>query len=535
MPNSNIDDEWESFITSSHKSSDDTDSNFIASDAHYAAANNNNSSSNDEFVLNKLNNKMTFSSMCTTSAKQPHNVTDHQRQCKERVNTNSHLSETNATDALLSHPSSESSLALGDAPTPTDIYISTKSKIEYLNSEIDIKKLFWDIKIMPYSTPMDGIIKKQIKFNSLNLEELNLMQDRLKSETYYEEHVLKSINNPDGRIKFKDIRKLSVGIAKKDIMSYRSKKKSAFYNCFVMILRIKFDETFKEFHVKIFNTGKIELTGMQSDEIHSKVLKMIMEIMHSHVSDKMDYLQVNGMRKSDTILINSNFNCGFYINREALYSILKHKYNIDTIYDPCSYPGIQCKFYYNVEKNLHKGVSKSVGCCGGSGGGSGGGGLFSDNNNNNCVRSAEDHQIVENSPTPIVLSKKHAAQATQAAAAQAAISKDETETHCETNDETTTNDATANPKIIKVSFMIFRTGSVLIVGMCNENVLIDIYDYIKLLLQNEYSKIAQINQNPDVAASDPKMIKQIKIRKKTININFTTTGSNQNDSADVAI
>jgi hypothetical protein len=155
-----------------------------------------------------------------------------------------------------------------NVPKPTDIYISTKSKIAYLNRTIDLKQIFWDVPVIPYSTPRNGVIKKQIKFNSTTPEELNIMQEKLTQELYYEEQIITSINNPAGRVKFKDIRKLSVGISKKDIMSYRCKKKSAFYNCFVMILRIKIGQIFKEFHIKVFNTGKLEIPGIQTDEIY---------------------------------------------------------------------------------------------------------------------------------------------------------------------------------------------------------------------------------------------------------------------------
>jgi hypothetical protein len=48
--------------------------------------------------------------------------------------------------------------------------------------------------------------------------------------------------------------------------------------------------------------------------------------------------------------INSNFDCGFYINRDKLHGILRsEKYGIESAYDPCSYPGVKCKFYYNNE------------------------------------------------------------------------------------------------------------------------------------------------------------------------------------------
>ena len=93
---------------------------------------------------------------------------------------------------------------------------------------------------------------KQMKFNSIEKQELEEIQQHLKLESCVEENVMTSIDNPSGRIKFKDIRKISVGISKKDVLSYRSKKKSAFYNCFVLILRILDEGEFKEFHVKVF-------------------------------------------------------------------------------------------------------------------------------------------------------------------------------------------------------------------------------------------------------------------------------------------
>lgn len=221
-----------------------------------------------------------------------------------------------------------------EIPKATDIYISTKSKIAYLNREIDLKEIFWNIPIVPYAMPKNGVIKKQIKFNSTTQEEVDIIQENLKKELYFEEQVLTSINNPNGRIKFKDIRKISVGISKKDIMSYRSKKKSAFYNCFVMILRIKINDTFKEFHIKVFNTGKMEIPGIQNDTIYETVLSTILTTLQPHIKESLGYLQ-----KSDTVLINSNFNCGYYISREILFDILKQKYNIQCIYDPCFLSG----------------------------------------------------------------------------------------------------------------------------------------------------------------------------------------------------
>jgi TATA-box binding protein (TBP) (component of TFIID and TFIIIB) len=335
------------------------------------------------------------------------------------------------------------------APEPTPIYISTKSKIAYLQDPVDLT-MFWDIPVIPYSTPSNGVIKKQIKFNSKSAEELNIIQQRLQKEIYYDEQIMTHIDNPNGRIKFKDIRKITVGISKKDIMSYRGKKKQAFYNCFVMIIRIKIDGLFREFHIKVFNTGKLEIPGVQSDEMFETVLKNIISILQPYVSTQLSYKQT-----SDTVLINSNFNCGFYINRESLYDILKFKYNIQAIYDPCSYPGIQCKFYYNndLQHDMQNGMQ-----------------LSGDN-----VKNMKD--------------KKEKAKA----------------------------NALANINVIEVSFMIFRTGSVLIVGMCEENVLNDIYAFLTQMLKTEFEHICQ-----SIITSSMLKDKKKKVRRKVVMVMTTT-------------
>jgi len=333
-----------------------------------------------------------------------------------------------------------------ETPKASDIYISTKTKIAYLNKHIDLKDVFWNIPIIPYAEPCNGVIKKQMKFNSITEEELNNIKERLADEKYkyYEETIITNINNPTGRIKFKDIRKVSIGISKKDLMSCRTKKKSAFYNCFVLILRIKVEELFKEYHVKIFNTGKMEIPGVQTEKTFQSVLSLVIQILQPHISSELNYKE----NSEETVLINSNFNCGFFINREALNDILKYKYNIQSIYDPCSYPGIQCKFYYNPDKDNNSQTGSQI--------------------------SDENKELYKN--------------------------------------------------IKQVSFMIFRTGSVLIVGKCDEHVLILIYEFLKIILNNEFKNICQKNINlngePAVPFHHKDKDKKKKTRRKNITISI---------------
>ena len=146
------------------------------------------------------------------------------------------------------------------APDGDDLYISTTTKVMFLNQQIDIYKVFWNIPIVEYWRPQAGILKKQIKVVSNTPEEFAEYQAKLQGVPYYNENIIKQINNPSARrLKFKDERKITIGLSKKDIMNCRGKVKNAFYNCFAVILRFKYEGIFKEIHVKIFNTKSIHM------------------------------------------------------------------------------------------------------------------------------------------------------------------------------------------------------------------------------------------------------------------------------------
>ena len=313
-------------------------------------------------------------------------------------------------------------------PKCSDIYISTKTKIAYLNSTINLYDLFWSIPILDYEIPNEGVIKKQIKISSTNKEEVKQLEEKIKNEKNIFCDIIQQIDNPNARKnKFKDIRKINIGINSKDLISYRKKKKGAFYNCFALIIRIFEEHVFKEIHVKVFNTGKLEIPGIQKDSTLFYVLNKLIEIIQPFIKKKLFYNKEN----IETVLINSNFSCNYVINRNKLFDILKFKYNLHALYDPCSYPGIQCKFYYNENKEIQDGK-----CL--------------------CEKKC--------------------------------ISKD---------------------KICKIiSFMIFRTGSVLIVGHCDEQILTIIYKFLKKLLIDQFLNI----EVPDCSLKEKK--KKVKKKRK---------------------
>jgi hypothetical protein len=141
-----------------------------------------------------------------------------------------------------------------------------------------------------------------------------------------------------------------------------------------------------------------------------------------------------------------------------MYNLLKYKYRINCNYDACSYPGIQCKFFYV------QGASDQTG-----------------------------QQPVQN-PTDdaITMTNKHKK------------ARNDTKAHYE------------------VSFMIFRTGSVLIVGKCNEDVLHEIYDFIRTMLETEYMTVGKCLVSTDASLEKKR---SPKIRRKVLMFNEGATSA----------
>jgi hypothetical protein len=353
----------------------------------------------------------------------------------EPPSTASSSQMTSAVESALFHPSI------------SPIYISTKTKIGYLNKPVNIYDAFWNVPVQHYYERKEGVIKKQIKFQTTDPSFIASIKEKLENQPRcYEEFVIEHIENPNGRIQYKDQRKVSIGLCKKDLQGNNTKKKRAFFNCFVLILRIdggiappderapEDDILYKEMHVKVFNTGKLEIPGIQDDNTLTHVLRLLVTVLRPYLGDDLNFMP----NRCETALINSNFNCGFYIDRDRLFHLLKYKYRMNCNYDSCSYPGIQSKFYYIPGKD-----------------------------------------VAEQSGQQPTLSD--------------------------------------NTVYYEVSFMIFRTGSILIVGKCNEEILMVIYRFICSILTNEYAGIQMGNIMCD--GEPPTLEKAVKnTRKKRLQL-----------------
>lgn len=302
-------------------------------------------------------------------------------------------------------------------PTCTKNHISTKTMIAFMNQSMDIESIFWKMKTIPYYHQGEGIVQKQMKITSSSEEKTNeiysLVNDTQQATITKIQHIPESNIAPKRSYKY--VGKVNVGMSTKNALSTRQKEKGAFYNCFAVVVRI-FDEPsskFKEVHIKLFNTGKMEIPGIQKDYTLHQAVNVLIEHCKDYVhSDKpLDY------NKDDisSVLINSNFKCNYHINRDIMYHHMTHKYGINCSYDACTYPGIKCKFYINKDtRYAENGVCKCDVQCGKRGKGNG---------KNACI---------------------------------------------------------------EVSVMIFRTGSILMVGNCSEEDLKYIYGFFTKMLIDDF-------------------------------------------------
>ena len=76
-------------------------------------------------------------------------------------------------------------------PKCSELYISTTTKIAFLNQEVDLKNIFWELPLIHYYDKKNGLLKKQMKFNLLSQEEVDNVENKLANETnYIENHII---------------------------------------------------------------------------------------------------------------------------------------------------------------------------------------------------------------------------------------------------------------------------------------------------------------------------------------------------------
>jgi len=153
-------------------------------------------------------------------------------------------------------------------------------------------------------------------------------------------------------------------------VSYKKIKKSrnnlvkrSFYN--QVTLHIFLD---KFVNVKIFNNGRIQMTGLKSKkqglDIVGILLSEFKKLSEKDLSEILDNINPE-IELSKIVLINSDFDIKFKIKREQLQRIIIDK-GYYSSYEPTIYPGVNIKYYFNKDKQSN-GICNCEDPCNGKG------------------------------------------------------------------------------------------------------------------------------------------------------------------------
>ena len=131
----------------------------------------------------------------------------------------------------------------------------------------------------------------------------------------------------------------------------KKKEKKYFYNQVTLHLWLG-----KRINMKIFNNGRIQMTGIKKESQGYETIELFIKEINK-ISDEnklkiFNSIEINQTESIETVLINSDIDIYSEVNREMLHRlIVDHGYY--SSYEPCTYPGVNIKYYYNpIKRNF---------------------------------------------------------------------------------------------------------------------------------------------------------------------------------------
>lgn len=258
-------------------------------------------------------------------------------------------------------PPTETVFEAASPPRIGPLTITTQTKEYHVNAtDLDLSALFWHMPVITYWHPTEGLVKKEIKVIHTTQDMLTAHLLTMQSYPSYTEHIITHLDltssdvnycNPCPRygttkrkphVLFLDVRKLSAGLCKKDIMTAKCKPKKVFNNCLTLNVRVwdEQQEEFREYHVKVFRTGKLEIPGLQSDHLVARLHTQLLGLLRPL------YPSIAFTDEVTRVLINSGFSCSFYIDQFVMKTVLKQHYQVESSMDQSNYQGMKVAFYF---------------------------------------------------------------------------------------------------------------------------------------------------------------------------------------------
>ncbi len=156
---------------------------------------------------------------------------------------------------------------------------------------------------------------------------------------------------------------------KKQRKSRVPKKQCSFFNQVTLHVNCE-----KIVNVKLFNNGKIQMTGLKYENHGEKVLDILLPYLKEIDSMNTQKILMNQEAIHYTpfniALINSDFSIGYKVKRDIVHREIVDS-GMYSSYEPCIYPGVNIKYYYNEDTD--NGICQCKTMCNGKGCGKGDG------------------------------------------------------------------------------------------------------------------------------------------------------------------
>lgn len=134
------------------------------------------------------------------------------------------------------------------------------------------------------------------------------------------------------------------------------KKKNYFYNQLSLLLNYE-----KLINIKIFNNGSFQMTGIKNNRMsHNAIDILINKISSAYDNISLELLDL------ETVMVNSDFDYNYSLNNQKLHELIELN-NYYSSYEPCTYPGVNIKYYYNDKQKYNFGICQCEGTCTGKG------------------------------------------------------------------------------------------------------------------------------------------------------------------------
>jgi TATA-box binding protein (TBP) (component of TFIID and TFIIIB) len=152
---------------------------------------------------------------------------------------------------------------------------------------------------------------------------------------------------------------------KNDKKKRKEKAKKTFFNQVTM--HCFYDD--KIINVKFFNNGQMQMTGLKYEEQGNNLYNDKLFNLIKDYKETFDGINLK-LYNYRIVLINSDFSLDKPVNRDDVQNKLM-EYNYYSTYEPCVYPGVNIKYYFNT--NNDNGICKCNNICRGKGSGDGDG------------------------------------------------------------------------------------------------------------------------------------------------------------------